>query len=64
MKEFTELNAIAIIGQLSEENKRLKKFIISLVKEYGLEEWLTKEHQELWDLLNDKKEPGADSESN
>ena len=50
--------------KLKEENKRLKNFIISLVQEYEIEEWLTEEHQEIWEMLNDKKEPDTDSESN
>lgn len=50
--------------KLAEENQRLKNFIISLVKEYELEEWLTEEHQEIWEMLNDKKEPDTDSETN
>lgn len=50
--------------KIKKENQRLKNFIISLIVEYELEEWLTKEHQELWEMLNDKKGPYTDSESN
>lgn len=58
------LQCIDKCAKLKKENKRLKNFIISLVKEYELEEWLTKEYQELWGMLNDKKGPDTDSESN